>query len=71
MAGLSSLTPACLLGPRQQARGYLPGGRETPQEEPQHPRGPRLSSGPAVAHGRPAWPWSAPCPLGLSVPTCP
>ena len=47
MAGLCSLTPACLLGPRQQAHGYLPGGRETchedmtgPRRKPQHPRGP-------------------------------
>ena len=62
----SRLTPSCLLGPRQQARGYLPGGREThledmtgPRRKPQHPRGPmtqeQLCSG--------AWP-----PRGLGAP---
>ena len=43
-------------------------GHDGPQEEAAARAGAVTQERPTVAHGRPTWPWSTPCPLGLSVP---
>ena len=70
----SRLTPSCLLVPWQQARGYLPGGREThledmtgPRRKPQRPRGPMTQERLCRVHG-PHAALEHPLPLGLRVP---
>ena len=48
--------------------GDLSRGHDGPQEEAAAPAGAVTQERPTVAQGRPTWPWSTPCPLGLSVP---